>query len=118
MNTAGLVAGRSTTASGHEHAFVWSQSTGLVDLGTLGRGSSGEFVNDRNEVIGITGTPGNQGTHAFVWTEAKGMIEMPSLGRLDLVFAANRTGAFAGITSEKKSRDASHAALWRPASGR
>jgi hypothetical protein len=46
------------------------------------------------------------------------MTEMPSLGRLDAVFAANRTGAFEGITTEKKSIDASHAALWRAASGR
>ena len=48
-------------------------------------------------------------THAFVWTEAGGMVEMPSLGRLENVDAATPTGAFTGLTLDKKSL---HAVLW------
>jgi hypothetical protein len=39
------------------------------------------------------------------------MVEMPSLGRLENVDAASRTGAFTGLTLDKKSL---HVVLWAP----
>ena len=36
INEAGHVVGGSNTASGGDHAFLWTPSGGMVDLGTLG----------------------------------------------------------------------------------
>ena len=36
INEAGQVVGRAATASGDEHAFLWTVAGGMVDLGTLG----------------------------------------------------------------------------------
>jgi len=35
ISNTGLIVGHSTTAEGYEHGFVWSEKTGIVDLGTL-----------------------------------------------------------------------------------
>ena len=53
LNDAGQVVGRSTTSTGASHAFVWTQSGGMVDLGTLGGTSStSPAVNDSGQVVG------------------------------------------------------------------
>lgn len=36
INDVGVVVGASATSGGEQHAFVWTQATGMVDLGTLG----------------------------------------------------------------------------------
>ena len=36
VNDSGQVVGGSQTASGANHAFLWTQAGGMVDLGTLG----------------------------------------------------------------------------------
>ena len=35
ISDTGVVVGHSTTAEGHVHGFVWTEKTGMVDLGTL-----------------------------------------------------------------------------------
>jgi probable HAF family extracellular repeat protein len=48
INSSGQVVGSSTTAAGDTHAFIYSDLTGMVDLGTLGGGnfSFGAAIND------------------------------------------------------------------------
>lgn len=56
LNEEGDVAG-TILAGAEQHAFVWSQARGMVDLGTGGQGFSGAWVvdiNNRGDVVGYT----------------------------------------------------------------
>ena len=44
MNEAGTVVGTSKTVSGEQHAFVWTQARGMIDLGTGPHGFSAAWV--------------------------------------------------------------------------
>jgi probable HAF family extracellular repeat protein len=68
------VVGRVITVSG-EHAFRYSDDTGLVDLHALGATSNADSLNDRGDVVGsfvISGQP----SRAFLYTDAEGIIDL------------------------------------------
>ena len=71
----GLVAG--------QHAFLWSKSTGMKDLGTLSGGTvSGALgVNDSGVVVGYSNIKGQPATNfvAFQWTSGGGMVNLGML---------------------------------------
>ena len=68
MNAAGQVVGESTTAGGDFHAFSWTETGGMVDLGTLGGTSSFAYaVNARGQVVGGSTTAGDAELHAALW---------------------------------------------------
>ncbi|CAN5604270.1 hypothetical protein BH24ACT15_BH24ACT15_28520 [soil metagenome] len=46
ISETGIVVGMSTLASGDYRAFMWSEATGMVNLGTLGGWSFAMRVND------------------------------------------------------------------------
>ena len=57
MNEDGVVVGTSITSGGEVHAFVWSRSAGMRDLGTgpfgtPGIGTVAVAINARGDVIG------------------------------------------------------------------
>ena len=53
VNDSGTVVGYSAAADGNVHAFVWSQSTGIVDLGTSGQMSFATAISpDGNTIVG------------------------------------------------------------------
>lgn len=63
------------------HAFIWSSSAGMLDLGSLGGTNSfGYGINDKGEVAGYSDIPGDQGRHAFVWSSQYGMVDLGTLG--------------------------------------
>ena len=60
--------GNADAADGATHAFLWTTSGGLQDLGALGGNfSSGTAINDRGQVTGTAETA-DGATHAFLWT--------------------------------------------------
>jgi probable HAF family extracellular repeat protein len=64
------------------HAFSWTQTGGMVDLGTLGGGSSWApgVSADGNVVVGLAYLNDNTTSHAFYWTQAGDMVDLGTLG--------------------------------------
>ena len=80
INDAGQIVGWSDTASGEQHAFLWTAAGGMVDLGTLGGlSSSAVAINEAGQVVGRAATASGD-EHAFLWTAAGGMIDLGTLG--------------------------------------
>jgi probable HAF family extracellular repeat protein len=126
VNELGEVAGGGTVGVGiHTHAFLWTATSGMQDLGTLvgpALKSEARGVNNRGEVVGYSDSPTN-GTRAFLWTRdgapnggplMRDLGELP--GGLDQSFAygINEHGQVVG-TSEAAT--GSRAFLWTPTSG-
>jgi probable HAF family extracellular repeat protein len=83
LNQAGQVVGYSNfPGGGNGHAFLWSEATGMLDLGTLGGSwSTASYVNDLGEVIGYSLLPGDAVIHVFSWTAAGGMVDLGDFER-------------------------------------
>ena len=82
VNGSGQVVGASSTASGANHAFLWTQAGGMVDLGTLpgGTNSGAAAVNASGYVAGYSEVDSAGDFHAFLWTQARGMVDLGTLG--------------------------------------
>ena len=61
------------------HAFLWSSTAGIQDLGSLGGSSYSNGINNTGQVVGYYAT--FEGTyHAFLWTASGGMQDLGTLG--------------------------------------
>jgi probable HAF family extracellular repeat protein len=91
VNNGGLVVGTGLliprlTYFEPRHAFTWTESTAMVDLGTLGgRDSAAVDVNDDGQVVGWSYTVGSLDSdgsirHAFLWSAPNGMVSLGTLG--------------------------------------
>lgn len=114
LNSNGAVVGCSDTANSQgypctgtgpgQHAFYWTKSGGLKDLGTLPGGNiSGAIgLNDSDEVVGYSNTSANPlqmyNFIAFEWTSTGGMVNLGTLsgGNSSCAFNVNSTGVIAG----------------------
>jgi probable HAF family extracellular repeat protein len=68
MNAAGQVVGWAQTSGGSSHAYSWTKSGGMVDLGTFGGTSSGATsVNALGQVVGGANIVGDAASHAFIY---------------------------------------------------
>jgi probable HAF family extracellular repeat protein len=128
LNNAGQVAGDSFIrdlngeGDGGEiyHAFVWSKSRGMRDLGTLGGdGSSGvRAINNLGQVVGTAYAPDGR-FHAFRWSASEGMLDLGLLSSRpesrSIATAINDTGTVAGV--DDRGDGTSHAFLWTRAKG-
>ena len=61
------------------HAFLWTESVGMTDLGHLGGGSSTALAINNNGMVVGTSTLVNGTSRAFRWTQAEGMIDIDTL---------------------------------------
>ena len=59
-------------------AFLWTQATGMQDLGVLRGGNSSQAldINDMGAVVGTSTS--SSGDRAFVWTQQGGMRDLNS----------------------------------------
>ena len=91
-----VVVGWAQNGSGEQRAFRWTESSGLVSLGTLSGGvaSSAAAVSaDGNVVVGQSDIGGGY-YRAFRWTEAGGMQNLGTLGGgWSQAFGVNRDGS-------------------------
>ena len=97
------------------HAFSWTATGGMVDLGILG---SPVDVNNNGQVVGnLNPYPG----HPFSWTPAGGTVDLGALGGAPGVTtsratAVNNSGQVVG-NSEIRFVEGVHAFLWTAAGG-
>jgi len=70
-----LVLAMVVSAQTSYHAFLWSQSTGMQDLGSLSGSSYATGVNKSGEVVGYYISVTNQ-VRAFLWTSSGGMQDI------------------------------------------
>ena len=84
VNNSGTVVGRELTASGYKHAFSWTPSGGMVDLGTLGGDMSTALsINNKGWIVGTSLTTNTKNVlNGFLWTPSSGMQNLTSLARL------------------------------------
>lgn len=97
------------------HAFVWSKSGGMRDLGNLGGlyGSNANAINQLGQVVGSASAPDGR-FHAFRWSAREGMLDLGLLssrpdGR-SVATAINDAGKVVG--GGDKADGNSHAFLW------
>ena len=59
------------------HAFLWTATGGMQDLGTLG-GSycAATGINNSGQVVGYSYLPGDTVFHPFIWTARDGMVDL------------------------------------------
>jgi len=109
INDRRQVVGYSTIASGQEHASLWTEQDGMLDLG----GARAHAVNDRGEVVGFT--VGAGGRVGFLWNEQDGMVELPlpEGGGDCRAYAVNNRGQIVGVCWGYSLRG-SQAVLWEP----
>jgi probable HAF family extracellular repeat protein len=83
INRSGQVVGVADTSVGTFHAFIWTDATGMQDLGTLPGGSYSQAsaINNLGQVVGWSYDAGGN-THAFLWDLASGMQDLGTLGGL------------------------------------
>lgn len=57
-------------------AFLWTPSTGMQDLGSLGLGSCGKAINSVGDVAGEASLDNGTTSHAFLWTASTGFQDL------------------------------------------
>ncbi len=99
INHLGEVAGMSEAVGGH--AFKWSPSGGLVDLGTLGGWRATAYdVNEVGQAVGASRLPDTWHEHAFLYTDGA-MIDLGTFGGNNSVARGiNNAGQIVGTSDD------------------
>jgi probable HAF family extracellular repeat protein len=103
VNIHGAVTGWASTNSGgslNDHAFLWTATGGMQDLGTLDGDdqSFGYGINNAGNVAGVSASTITGVYHAFLWTKQGGMQDLGNLGGSNGAWAdgINDSGAIVG----------------------
>ena len=117
INNSGQVSGSSELANKSIwHAFSYTGSGGMQDLGTLGgQNSSASGINDAGQIVGTADLSDGVTTHAFLWSAATGMQDLGSLGGNSYAAGINHAGAVVGYYLV--SGTTYHAFLWTQSAG-
>jgi probable HAF family extracellular repeat protein len=80
------------------HAYRWTQSTGMVDLtSTMRRNSQAADINEKGQVAGtVIGTGPGLLSHGFFWSTQAGLLDIGQLDAYSWVSAMNDNGTIVG----------------------
>lgn len=120
INALGMVVGYANVDDfPHDHAWVWSKSTGIIDLGVLPSNSQNSFaqaINYGGVIVGEATVGKNSQNRAVQWKNGK----IKNLGLLNnsiysFATAINNSNVIVGESGPagKKGKDVSHAVIWR-----
>jgi probable HAF family extracellular repeat protein len=105
-----LVAASTFAVGQKQHAFYWSQATGLIDMGTLGGSYSfATAINESGTIVGASATAGDASVQAFQWTLAGGMQPLNDFGSGSFANGINKQGQIVGYAG---ATGGNHAVLW------
>ena len=94
INNGGAIVGYSRGA--FTTAILWSDTTGMVSLGTLGGITSQAYsINDAGVIVGYSTTSSGTG-RGFLWTSAAGMVALPSAAQT-FAYRINSVGLIVGL---------------------
>jgi|CZLA01.1.fsa_nt_gi probable HAF family extracellular repeat protein len=97
------------------HAFLWSSTAGMQDLGSFGSGSTyANGINNAGQVVGYYEAFGTY--RAFLWTASAGMRDLGTLGG-DSAIASGINSASQVVGGSSTASGEVHAFLWTAASG-
>jgi probable HAF family extracellular repeat protein len=107
INEAGAVIGVSETATGAQHAFLWTEAGGMRDLSAPDDLSSFAWdINDRGDVVGTRRLASGE-ARTWFWSTATGMIDLsvdgvplgdiPFINDHSIVAVASETPPHSGI---------------------
>lgn len=119
LNDRGQVVGSANVPeTGALHAYLWSKSTGVVDLRTLGPPpgeSAARDINNKGQVVGISGVDVGPG-HAVLWIPGVRILDLGTLGGLfSEATAINDAGQVTGVSQTAGS--STEAFIWTKANG-
>jgi probable HAF family extracellular repeat protein len=110
INDLGQVVGEAEVSPGGAvHAFLWSSSSGMRDLGVLPNegGSRAIDINNRGQVVGTSGTP-------FLWQNGTLTALSVFPGFLGDARSINASGTIAGVQIPISDKAPEVAAIWDP----
>ena len=112
------VIGYAPNSSNNNNAFRWTQSTGMVNLGTFGGNTS--YANavsaDGSVVVGYARNSSNN-NRAFRWTQSTGMVNLGTFGGNESVTNALSSDGSVVVGWAKNSSNNSLAFRWSPSNG-
>jgi probable HAF family extracellular repeat protein len=119
VNSFGIITGAADRLDGHTRAVVWSEASGIVDIGTSPGDTYGSAwgVNDAGVVVGISSTNSAGGTPA-VWTpNGSGGYDVHSFGLIqpDYTYDVNNSGTLVGDRHDAQGNNIPY--MWTQASG-
>ena len=84
INDSQTIVGQSLFANGNAHAYSWTQTAGVTDLGTLGGSESSALsVNNKGWIVGTSLTTSTKNLlHGFLWTPSAGMLDFMTVAGL------------------------------------
>lgn len=92
------ITAKMSAQSSQSQAFIWDESFGMMNLGTLGGDWSTAWdLNDHGHVVGYSSI-GDGESRAFFWDDENGLIELPTLGGNSLARAINNEGQIVGYS--------------------
>ena len=126
INNQGEVVGGAGYPDGTLHPFLWTEATGMRDLGLLSADPNDSWntpfqINDRGEMVGASCRPDFSVCRGYLWrngafTDLNDLVPADSPLYIILPLAINQVGEIAGLAVVKSTGEP-HIFLARPASG-